>query len=129
MNGSSAGLRKPTARWSKSIAFGTLVLLTCLLTAGFALFVWSRFETPDRIAFRIQNFAPYFAIWRLATITMVIAFWRPLCERIARWRDLADYELHTLLAHRWTLAVVLLLTELIVVQRLPLAVAAGLGGE
>lgn len=60
---------------------------------------------------------------------MVIAFWRPLCERIARWRNLADYQLNALLAHQWTVAVALLLTELIVVQRLPLVLAARLGGE
>lgn len=131
MNGSAPALRnhKSSRRWGKSIAFGALVILACVLIAGVALFVWSRFETPDRIASRIQNFAPYFAIWRLALITMVIAFWRPLCERIARWRDLADYELHTLLAHRWTVAVALLLTELIAVQRLPLVLTARLGGE
>ncbi len=125
MKGSTPELRnrKASRRWAKGIPFGTLVI-----TAGFALFVWSRFETPDRIAFRIQNFAPYFAIWRLALITMVIAFWRPLCERIALWRHLAAHELNALLAHRWTVAVALLLTEIIVVQRLPL-VAARLGGQ
>ncbi len=121
--------RKASRRWSKSIAFGALVILACVLIAGFALFVWSRFETPDRIASRLKAVEPYSAIWRLALITMVIAFWHPLCERIARWRHLAAREINALLAHRWTVAVVLLLTELIVVQRLPLVVAARLGGE
>lgn len=64
MNGSAPELRnrKASRRWGKGIAFGALVILACFLTAGLALLVWSRFETPDRIAFRIQNFAPYFAI-------------------------------------------------------------------
>ncbi len=122
-------IRKASRRWNRMIAFGALVVLACLLTAGFALFVWSRFETPVRIASRLQAVEPYLAIWRLALITMVIAFWRPLCKCIARLRDLADYELNVLLAHRWTVAVALLLAELMVVQRLPLILAARLGGE
>jgi len=129
MNGSAPAYRKASRRWTRMIAFGALVILACALIAGLALFIWSRFETPDRIASRLQTVEPYLAIWRLGLIALVIAFWRPLCERIARWRDLADYELHTLLAHQWTVAVVLLLTELIVVQRLPLVLAARLGGE
>lgn len=131
MNGSAPELRhrKASRRWAKMIAFGVLVTLACVLIAGFAVFVWSRFETPVRIAFRLQAVEPYLAIWRLGLIALVVAFWCPLCERIARWRDLADYELHTLLAHRWTVAVALLLTELVVVQRLPLVVATRLGGE
>lgn len=129
MNGSAPALRnrKASRRWGKRIAFGALVILACVLIAGFALFVWSRFESPDRISSRLQAVEPYLAIWRLALIALVIAFWRPLCKRIARLRDLAECELHTLLAHRWTLAVVLLLTELIVVQRLPLILMAKLG--
>lgn len=131
MNGSTPELRnrKASRRWGKGIAFGALVILACVLIAGFALFVWSRFESPDRIASRLQAVEPYLAIWRLALITMIVVFWRPLCERIGRWRELTDYELNALLAHQWTVAVVLLLTELIVVQRLPLVLAARLVGE
>lgn len=129
MNGTAPASNncKPSRRWIKGIAFGTLVILACVLIGGFALFVWGRFETPDRIASHLQSLQPYLVIWRLALIAVVVALWRPLC--LARRRDLADYELKALLTHRWTVAVAFLLTELIVVQRLPLVLAARLGGE
>lgn len=111
----------PPIGWVRSVVVAVLrfvLVMVALFMLG--LFVFSRFDDPAGLAAQIDSWRPYLQVWRLLLIAALIGFWGPICNLIGQLRRLDDETVTELRRMRWTVAVILLLVELIVIQRLPL---------
>lgn len=102
----------------KTIALVMATLAACLWLAWMVGdFMLSRNVLPsDWLA---NQRWPLF-IWRMVLIAALIAAWPHLCRWWVKERPLSDERWQQLLAFRWRLAGLLLLTELFIVQGFPL---------
>lgn len=66
----------------------------------------------------LEAVAPLGTFWRLALVTGLVGLWGPLIRRLVRHRNLADERIEALVATRWSLAILLLGVELVLVQNL-----------
>jgi hypothetical protein len=90
------------------------------VVAGSALVVMSEQHTAETLAARIDAARIQLDGLRLLTIATLIVLWSPLVRWRLRLQGLVDVAtVESLAQHRWTLALVLLTIELVLVQNLP----------
>lgn len=102
-------------------------LLLWLALVGFVVVVLQLLRVDLSAPAAWVSNAPWFGLWRLALMLGLVVLWPRLMTVLGQRRGLSEAQMTRLAASRWELACLLLMIELVLVQALPLRLAALLG--
>ncbi len=85
---------------------------------GLGWLFWSQGLSPFTIERTLDAARSWLLLWRLALFVILIGFWPVWVRLIARWRHLTDVQRERLAGARWTIAVWLVVLELVLGQNM-----------
>ena len=78
--------------------------------------LWSQWQSPLVIGRSLEEARPWLFFWRLTLFGILIGFWPVWARLLTRWRRLTDAQSKRLAGSRWTVAVWLVVLELVLGQ-------------
>lgn len=103
-------------RWRRITLALAVGLVLPMALIGLAL-TWKAVD-PGTLSGRLDAARPWLGLWRLALVGALVGAWGPLSVWLGRMRGLTGPQVAALKQHRWTVAIVLLAVELVLVQNI-----------
>ena len=94
--------------------------LRVFIVAGFViatLFSLMMYSLGDGAITAVQSLKPWLACWRVGVFLSLIGGWPYWINHYAHWAKLDTNQRHNLIHYRWRFAILLLVIEAILVQR------------
>ncbi len=85
---------------------------------GLGWLFWGQWPSAFPIERTLDAVRPWFLLWRVALFGVLMGFWPFWVRLIARWRHLSDAQHARLAGARWTIAVWLVVLELVLGQNM-----------
>jgi hypothetical protein len=83
---------------------------------GLGLLLLSQWQSPLMTGRSLETARPWLLLWRLVLFGVLIGFWPVWVRFLTRWRRLTDAQSARLVGARWTIAVWLVVLELVLGQ-------------